>query len=74
MRWIATIAREVFGLFVDDGRFALTIILWLAVAALMLLLIPLPSAWHGPVLFAGLAIILGWSCLHHIARRSARTR
>ena len=70
MRWIAPIAREVFSLFVDDGMFALAIILWLAVTALVLPLIPLPSAWHGPVLFAGLAIILSWNCLRYITHRS----
>jgi hypothetical protein len=71
MRWITPIIREVFGLFVDDGWFALAIILWLAVAALVPRLIPLSFGWHGLLLFAGLAIILGWSCLRHIARRSA---
>jgi membrane protein implicated in regulation of membrane protease activity len=70
MRWIASIVHEVFGLFVDDGLFALAIILWLAVAALMLPLVPLPLAWHGPVLFAGLAVILSWNCLRHLPRRS----
>jgi hypothetical protein len=31
MRWLKTILAEIFGLFVDDGRFAFTIIVWLGV-------------------------------------------
>lgn len=29
MRWIKAIAGELFGLFVDDGSFAIAIIVWL---------------------------------------------
>ena len=36
MRWIGTIAREVFGLFVDDGSFAIAILVWLLLAGLCL--------------------------------------
>lgn len=70
MRWLTAIAREVFGLFVDDGRFALIILLWLAATALLQPLVPLPSVWRGVVLFAGLALALAWNCLRHIARRT----
>jgi hypothetical protein len=71
MRRLAPIARKVFGLFVDDGRFALIILLWLAIAALSQRLVPLPSSWRGVELFAGLAVALIWSCLHHIARSTS---
>ena len=31
MKWLKNILREIFGLFVDDGTFALAILIWLAV-------------------------------------------
>ena len=62
MRWIAAIAREIIGLFVDDGGFAVGILIWLAVAVLVLPLVPLPLGWRGVTLFGGLAAILVWSC------------
>lgn len=30
MRWFKTIILELYGLFVDDGSFAITIVVWLA--------------------------------------------
>jgi len=72
MRRITAIAREVFGLFVDDGRFALIILLWLAAMAWLQPLLTLPSPWRGPLLFAGLAVALVWSCLHQVARHLRR--
>jgi hypothetical protein len=70
MRGLSSIASEVFGLFVDDGQFALIILLWLAAMALSQLLVPPTSEWRGLMLFAGLAVALVWSCLHHVARRA----
>jgi hypothetical protein len=72
MRWLNFIGRKVFGLFVDDGRFALIILLWLAAVAWLRRYVSMPSAWRGPLLFAGLAIALVWSCLHHVARHERR--
>jgi hypothetical protein len=72
MRGLAPVGREIFALFVDDGRFALSILAWLAAVALLLPLMPLPPAWHGPALFAGLALVLAWTCLRHVARRARR--
>lgn len=57
MSWIKTIGRELFGLFVDDGSFAVIILAWLAIVAMLLPRLGLPSPWHGIVLFAGLALI-----------------
>jgi hypothetical protein len=54
MRWLKSIAREVFGLFVDDGSFAIAILVWAALAVVVLPRGP----WTGPALFAGLALIL----------------
>ena len=67
MRWLGPIFREIFGLFVDDGSVALIILCWLTAVAL-LPQVPVPLAWRGVALFAGLAITLAWSCLRQIAR------
>lgn len=72
MRWIAPILRELLGLFVDDARFALAILAWLTALALLLPQIPLP-AWHGALLFTGLAVILVCHCLRHVTRHTHRT-
>ena len=58
MQWLRTIFREIFGLFVDDGRFAVAILAWLAVVWLVLPRIGMPVRWGGPILFVGLALIL----------------
>lgn len=62
MAWIGTIGRELLGLFVDDGAFALAIIAWLLVmwAASSF---GLEGRWTGVVLFAGFAAILIESAL-----------
>ena len=72
MRRIAPILRELLGLFVDDARFALVILTWLATLALLLPQIPLP-VWRGVLLFTGLAVILLWHCLRHVTHRGRRT-
>jgi hypothetical protein len=61
------VAREVLGLFVDDGWFAATILLWLLLAGLLLPRLGLSGAWGCLLLFAGLAALLLAS-----ARRRAR--
>jgi hypothetical protein len=58
MQWIQSVAREVWGLFVDDGSFAAAIVVWLAVALLGLRRVPWGVRWGGVALFAGLAIVL----------------
>ncbi len=57
MRVLTTIAHEAFGLFVDDGRDAATILLWLA-AMWLFSRLDLPPAVAPVLLFAGLATIL----------------
>ena len=37
LRWIATIFREILGLFVDDGSFAVAVLAWIGVVWLPLL-------------------------------------
>lgn len=58
MRWLRTIWDEVFGLFVDDGSFALSILGWLAVVGALAWGMAAMRPWLGPLLFAGLAAIL----------------
>ncbi|AUD00218.1 hypothetical protein QU42_03205 [Bradyrhizobium sp. UASWS1016] len=65
MRWFKTIILELYGLFVDDGSFAITIVVWLGVAWLVLPWLIPGSAWGGAILFAGLAVILTESVWRH---------
>lgn len=67
MRWFKTIIRELFGLFVDDGSFAITIVVWLGIAWLVLPWLIPGSAWGGAILFAGLAVVLTESVWRHRA-------
>ncbi len=69
MRWLGTVWSEFIGLFVDDGSFAIAIMVWLLVAWLALPRLPLPPAWPPFILFAGLAAILVESAV-----RRSRTR
>ena len=58
MQWLKTVLREFFGLFVEDGKFAAAILLWLVLAWLVLPRLGLPTRWRGPVLLGGLGLIL----------------
>ena len=71
MRWLTTIAREIFGLFVDDGSFALAIVIWLLLVVVLLPRVVASASWAAPALFAGLAIILAQSVLRY-SRKSRR--
>jgi hypothetical protein len=68
MRWPKAIVTEIFGLFVDDGAFALAIVIWLGAVWLVLPRLGVPTTWGGIILFAGLALILAESAM----RRSRR--
>ena len=68
MSWITTICREFFSLFVDDGAFALAILVWIAVAGLALARLGIPPGWIAPLLFVGMALIL----LENTMRRARR--
>ncbi|MCB8876061.1 hypothetical protein [Acidisoma silvae] len=68
MSWIKTVLREVWGLFVDDGRFALAIIVWLLIAWLVPRHLGIAPVWTGLLLFLGLAAIL----LESACRRATR--
>jgi len=69
MRVLTTIAREAVGMFVDDGRDAATILLWVAAMGLLSRL-SLPPAVAPGLLFAGLAAIL----VESATRRARRGR
>lgn len=70
MRWLKSIAREIFGLFVEDGSFAIAILIWLVLAMLVLPRVAPGARWTGPALYAGLAIILIESVLRFARRRT----
>jgi hypothetical protein len=57
MRWIRNVAHEIFGLFVDDGSFALAVLVWLGLVWFLLarMRMAIPG---GLVFFLGLAAIL----------------
>lgn len=69
MSWLKSIFREVFGLFVDDGSFAIAILAWLLLLWLALPRLPIPPVWHGVILFAGLVAILVESALRRARQR-----
>lgn len=58
MKWLKNILREIFGLFVDDGAFALAILIWLAVTRWVMPHLNVPPVMTGIIFFAGLALIL----------------
>jgi hypothetical protein len=58
VHWIRNILREVLGLFVDDGRFAVAILVWLGVVRLVLSHLAFMRNKMGIILFVGLGIIL----------------
>jgi len=58
MSWLKIILVEIYGLFVDDGSFALVIVVWLGIASFMLPRIDIPSSANALILFAGLLLIM----------------
>ena len=58
MRWLKTILAEGWGLFVDDGRYALSIVGWLALVWLLLPQLHWGGGWNALILFVGLLAIL----------------
>jgi hypothetical protein len=69
MGWIRTTVREIVGLFVDDGSFALAIVVWVVLALAVVRHGGSPAPWQGPVLFAGLAAILVESVMRAAGRK-----
>ena len=68
LRWVRTVIAEAFGLVVDDGRLALATVTWLLFCWLFMPHLDAGAVWRGPVLSAGLAIILLGSTLQQVTR------
>jgi hypothetical protein len=68
MHWFKAIWSELLGLFVDDGSFAIAILVWLGMNWLLSTYLLRQSELGGVVLFAGLGLIL----LESTTRRSRR--
>jgi len=45
MKWIADAARELVGLFVDDGSLAIAVLAWVAIAVLAFPTLPVDGGW-----------------------------
>lgn len=58
MGWLKAIGSELLGLFVDDVGFAVSILAWVAVCAVILPILGLSGAVPALILFAGLLAIL----------------
>jgi hypothetical protein len=69
MRWLRSIVREIVELFVDDGSFAVAILVWLVVVLLGRMVAE--GRWLGCVFFGGLAVVLIESVLR-FARRGRK--
>jgi hypothetical protein len=70
MNWMRTIFREVFGLFVDDGSFAVLILAWLGLTVFLLPHLAWAPRWRGFILFAGLAAILMASAIRYARKQN----
>ena len=68
MAVLKRIVEELFGLFVDDGYFAIAIVVWLGLLWLILPHLPMPADWNAVILFAGLIAIL----IESVLRRARR--
>jgi pilus assembly protein TadC len=75
MSKLKTILAEILGLFVDDGSFALAILVWLALVAFVLpRFVPNATAQSiAPAFFLGLAVVLAESVLR-FARNARNSR
>ena len=69
MKWLKNILHEIFGLFVDDGSFALAILIWLALVRWATPHLNIPLHASGIILFAGLALILTESAARYSRRK-----
>lgn len=70
MQAIKKIFAEVFGLFVEDGRFAVVILIWLGIVWLLAHAMTISPEAGSLVLFIGLALIL----IENTIRNSRRSR
>jgi hypothetical protein len=73
MSWLRQTVRELWGLFVEDGSFALAILLWVAVTVFILPRF-VSGNWRGLVAFFGLAAILIENVLRTAKRLPPRSK
>ena len=64
MQILKTVAREALGLFVADARFTLALVVWIAIAALIPVMLPYSPVAGALSLFAGFAAILIENVVH----------
>jgi hypothetical protein len=69
MSWVKSVAREVWGLFVEDGSFAAAILVWVVIVGVGLVRVAAAASWTGPALFAGLAVVLIESVVRFARKR-----
>lgn len=72
MRWLKIVVSEVFGLFVDDGSFAIAILVWLGAAWFFFVHMLGHVRWSGMILFAGLVFILIESAIRRAGQSQRR--
>ena len=58
LSWMSTTGRELVGLFVEDGSFALAVLAWLAGGAICIHLIGVDPAIEGVLLAIGFTLLL----------------
>jgi hypothetical protein len=58
MNWLSTARRELVGLFIDDGSFALAILAWIVGGVICIHVFAVPSAVEGFLLATGLVLLL----------------
>lgn len=63
MNVITTALKEIYGLFVEDGSYAVGILIWLLLSALVLPHVPALGQWRGPLVFAGMLALLAENVL-----------
>lgn len=72
MQTIVGIAREILGLFIDDGSLALSVLIWVAGCGLAFPAVGVDSVLGSFLLFLGLAIILGENTIRGARRQGQR--
>lgn len=58
MKILLTALQELYGLFVEDGSYAIAILAWIGITAFLFPFIPGGEVWRAPALFLGLVILL----------------
>jgi hypothetical protein len=78
MQWMRTILSLIYGLFVDDGSFAVAILVWLGIIWMLASRLGVPRGVVGPLLFVGLATILvtstAWQARRRLPEKSAAAK